>query len=461
MKKRWRIILALVVLGLIVLGWYLTRPDVAQFTTDELSGRVPSEVALNDPRPETVPTVNIAQISGWPDGEKPVAAQGLTVSRFADGLAHPRSMLVLPNGDVLVAETNKAASESSGIKGWIMSRLMDKAGAGVPSANRITLLRDVDGDGAADLKLPYITGLNSPFGMALVGDTLYVANTDAILAFPYVAGETRITAKGRRVVALPAKAPNYHWTKNLLASADGSKLYVTVGSNSNYGEGGVENEKCVWEKGFAPVFCHAAILEVDVATGKWRPYASGMRNPVGIAWLPGTDNMWVVVNERDQLGSDLVPDYLTDVVEGDFYGWPWYYWGGYFDKRISDEAPSDMRQYTKRPAYGLGSHVAPLGLTFAQGAQLGDKWTNGAFIALHGSWNREPAAGYKVVFVKFGANGRPAEAKPVDVLTGFLADKGDKAHGRPTDVKIAKDGSLLVTDDVSNIVWRVSAAAAK
>lgn len=460
MKKRWRIILAVIVLGLILLGWYLTRPDVAQFTTDELSGRVPSEVALDNPRPEQIPTVNIAEISGWPDGEMPAAAPGLTVSRFADGLDHPRSMLVLPNGDVLVAETNKPAGEVSGIKGWIMSRLMDKAGAGVPSANRISLLRDVDGDGVSDMKLAYLTGLNSPFGMTLVGDTLYVANTDAILAFPYVAGANKITAKGRRISPLPSQAPNYHWTKNLLASADGSKLYVAVGSNSNYGEGGVEIEKCVWQKGFAPVFCRAAILEVDVASGKWRPYATGLRNPVGLAWLPGTDNLWVAVNERDQLGSDLVPDYLTDIVEGDFYGWPWYYWGGYYDKRISDDAPSDMRQYTKRPAYGLGSHVAPLGLSFAQGAKLGDNWTNGAFVALHGSWNREPAAGYKVVFVKFGSNGKPVDAKPVDVLTGFLGDKGDEAHGRPTDVKIARDGSLLVTDDVSNIIWRVSAGAA-
>ncbi|NCP10991.1 MAG: sorbosone dehydrogenase family protein [Sphingomonadales bacterium] len=461
MKKNWRIALAVIVLALIVLGWFLSRPDVARFTTEQLSGRVPAEAALDAPRPETIPTVNIAEISGWDDGATPIAAAGLAVNAFADGLDHPRSMLVLPNGDVLVAETNKPAAPTSGITGWIMERLMAKAGAGVPSANRITLLRDVDGDGRADLKVAYLEGLNSPFGMALVGDTLFVANTDAIMAYPYVEDETRITAKGRKVAPLPAQSPNYHWTKNMVASADGKFLYVAVGSNSNAGENGVEKEKCVWKKGFPPEFCRAAILEIDVATGAWRPWATGLRNPVGLAWLPGTDSLWVVVNERDQLGSDLVPDYLTDVTEGDFFGWPWYYWGGYFDKRISDEAPSDLRQYTKRPAYALGSHVAPLGLTFAQGAKLGDKWTNGAFIALHGSWNREPAAGYKVVFVKFGAAGKPAEALPVDVLTGFLADNGDSAHGRPTGVTIAKDGSLLVTDDVSNVIWRVSAAAAK
>lgn len=419
--------------------FYLSRSDTARLSVDQLSGREPRITA---PRREWIPTMNVPEMTGWAPGEKPVAVAGLSVERFADGLAHPRSMLRLPNGDILVAETASPPRDVGGIKGFVMGLLMDKAGAGAPSPDRIVLLRDADGDGKAEARHVLLDGLHSPYGMALAGDTLYVANTDALLAFPYKEGDTRITAKGRKILNLPQQEPNFHWTRSLVANPDGSRLYVGVGSASNIGEYGLDREEN-----------RAAVLEVNPRTGDYRIFASGLRNPVGMDWEPRSGELWAVVNERDMLGSDLVPDYLTRVEFGAFYGWPWNYWGGYEDKRVQPERP-DLREYTHRPDYGLGAHTAPLGLHFAEGAKLGDAFANGAFIGLHGSWNREPLAGYKVVFVRFNENGRP-EGLPVDVLTGFLA-KDDQARGRPVDVVIDDGGALLVSDDVGGVIWRVS-----
>ncbi len=323
---------------------------------------------------------------------------------------------------------------------------MGEAGAGSPSANRIALLRDSDGDGVADQHFVLLKGLNSPQGMALVGDTLYVANTDSLMAFPYKAGETQIGAKGRKIANIPANAPNYHWGRDLVASADGTKLYVAVGSNSNIAENGIEAEDY-----------RAAVLEIDLKQGAVNVYATGLRNPTALAWNPWNGDLWGVVNERDMLGSDLVPDYLTEIQFGAFYGWPWNYWGGYEDKRVSPARP-ELREYTHRPDYGLGVHTAPLGLAFSTGAALGAPFDHGVYVGLHGSWNRRPLAGYKVVYVAFDAAGKP-QGKPVDLLTGFLNGK-DEAQGRPVDTLVLPDGSLLVSDDVGGIVWRVSNPAA-
>ncbi|MCI4589939.1 sorbosone dehydrogenase family protein [Sphingobium sp. BYY-5] len=417
---------------------YLAQGDTARLPVGADTGREP---VFTSPRNETLPTINIAEVKPWQGNAKPVAAKGLAVARFADGLAHPRSLLRLPNGDILVAETNSPPRPKDGIVQRVMNYLMNKAGAGVPSANRITLLRDADGDGRAETKTAFLTGLNSPYGMALIGDTLYVANTDALLAFPYKEGETQITAKGRKIIDLPAQAPNQHWTKSLVAAPNGL-LYVGVGSNSNIGDNGLELEAN-----------RAVVLEVNPRTGYKRIFASGLRNPVGLAFEPKSGALWGVVNERDMLGGDLVPDYLTRVEFGAFYGWPWNYWGGYEDRRVQPQRP-EIREYTKRPDYALGNHVAPLGLTFADKVQLGAPYTDGAFVGLHGSWNRKPAAGYKVVYVGFD-DGEAGKAKPVDVLTGFL-DKDGNAQGRPVDVTADAKGALLVSDDVGGVVWRVT-----
>jgi glucose/arabinose dehydrogenase len=436
-------------------GWYFLSGDTAKLDIAEVTG--PSPV-ISAPRKEIFPTINVAEVDVWAKDEAPVAAKGLNVVRFAEGLAHPRSMLVLPNGDVLVTETNSPPRENKGVEGFVMRMLMSKAGAGVPSANRISLLRDADGDGKAEMKTALLEGLNSPYGMALVRDTLYVANTDAVMAYPFAPGQTKIAAKGRKVLSLPASKPNNHWTRNLIASADGSKLYVAIGSATNIAEKGLDAEKG-----------RARIIEYDLATGKKRDYAIGLRNPVGMAWEPASNALWTVVNERDMLGSDLVPDYMTKVEAGLHFGWPWNYWGGYEDLRVEPRR-QELREYTRRPDYALGSHVAPLGLTFANNAALGGGFGNGAFVALHGSWNRKPASGYKVVFVPFGSDGKPAVTRnaegkvtsglPVDVLSGFLDENGS-ARGRPTDVTVDSRGALLVTDDVAGIVWRVSNPAMK
>jgi glucose/arabinose dehydrogenase len=417
--------------------------DTADLPEDASTGVNPT---IPEPTQTLIPTVNIAPAEGWADGATPIPASGLAVNAFATGLDHPRWLYVMPNGDVLVAESNAPPREDDGgLRAWIMGLVMGKAGSGVPSANRITLLRDADCDGTAELKTPFLENLNSPFGMALIGDTLYVANTDAILRFPYRDGMTRIDTAGEEVVELPGGPINHHWTKNIIASPDGSKLFATVGSNSNVAENGMENE-----------VRRAAILEIDLASGQSRVFASGLRNPNGLGWEPNSGELWTVVNERDELGSDLVPDYLTSVRDGGFYGWPYSYWGQHVDTRVEPPAPELVAKAIV-PDYALGNHVAPLGLTFSEGTTLPGTYFNGAFVALHGSWNREPLSGYKVVFVPF-SSGEPV-GPPLDVLTGFLDAEGN-AQGRPVGVVIDGTGALLVADDVGNVVWRVSGAPA-
>lgn len=416
--------------------WYMARPDVAQLPLDAVTGPKPQ---ITEAREQAIPTIKVADVDRWKAGETPVAAPGLIVERFADGLDHPRNVYVLPNGDVLVAETNSPPRDGGGIEGMVMRWLMNKAGAGVPSANRITLLRDADGDGKAEVKTPFITGLNSPFGMVLVRDRLFVANTDALYSFPYKEGDTRIAGEGKMLTRLNAKTPNNHWTRNLAASPDGKKIYISVGSNSNIAEGGMDKE-----------VGRAMVFEYDIAKDVKKPYAVGLRNPVGLDW-DNQGRLWTVVNERDMLGSDLVPDYLALVEFGADYGWPQHFWGGFTDHRVSPPKP-EKREYERRPDYALGAHTAPLGLAFGYKAKLGASLTDGAFIARHGSWNRKPVSGYDVIFVPF-PKGEPV-GKPVNVLTGFL-DKDGKAQGRPTMLAVAKDGSLLVSDDVGNVIWRV------
>ncbi|MDQ6679454.1 MAG: sorbosone dehydrogenase family protein [Pseudomonadota bacterium] len=404
---------------------------------------------LPQPNKSLIPTVNVADAKGWAQGTAPKGAAGTNVNALATGLEHPRWLYVLPNGDVLVAETNAPPKpeDGKGIKGWVMKQLMKKAGAGVPSANRISLLRDADGDGVAETKTVFIDGLHSPFGMTLVGNQLYVADTDAVLRFPYNDGETKVSAAGVKVVDLPAGPINHHWTKNVIANADGSKLYVTVGSNSNVGERGMTAEEG-----------RAAIWEVDPKSGAHRIFASGIRNPNGMGWEPTTKVLWAVANERDELGSDLVPDYLTSVKDGAFYGWPYSYYGQHVDVRVQPPRP-DLVAKAIAPDYALGPHTASLGLTFSQGAKLPPPLDGeGAFIGQHGSWNRRPHSGYKVIFIPF-TGGKPS-GMPVDVLTGFLSADDANAYGRPVGVAIDKRGALLVADDVGNTVWRVSGANA-
>jgi glucose/arabinose dehydrogenase len=412
--------------------------DISKLPPEAAVGPQPT---IPEPTQSLVPTVLIAPAKGWPDGEKPVAAPGTIVSAFATKLDHPRWVYVLPNGDVLVAESAGPPREAKGLKAWFMKNAMKTAGSAVPSANRITLLRDADGDGVPETRTAFLEGLNSPFGMALIGNDFYVANCDAILRFPYREGDTRITAKGAQVTGLPG-APNHHWTKNLIASRDGSRLYVTVGSNSNVGEKGLEAEEG-----------RAAIWEIDPKSGNKRLFATGLRNPNGMAWEPVTGALWTVVNERDELGSDLVPDYLTSVKDGAFYGWPWSYFGQHVDQRVKPARP-DLVEKAVRPDYALGNHVAPLGLTTSEGSSLPPQFATGMFIGQHGSWNRKPRSGYNVVFVPF-SGGKPS-GLPVEVLNGFVGPEGE-ARGRPVGVAIDRRGALLVADDVGNVIWRVTA----
>ena len=416
--------------------------ETAKLTVAAGSGPQPALPAANS---TLIPTVNIAPARPWPAGVLPRPAPGLAVKAFASGLDHPRWLLVLPNGDVLVAETNapQRPDDAPGIKGWVMRLVMGRAGAATPSANRITLLRDTDGDGVADQRSVLLEGLNAPFGMALVGETLFVANTDAVLRFPYRSGDLKISAPGVQVAALPAGPINHHWTKNVLASADGRTLFVSVGSNSNVAERGMQAEQ---ER--------AAIWAVNIATGAHTVFASGLRNPVGMAWEAQTGRLWTVVNERDELGSDLVPDYLSAVHEGAFYGWPYSWYGSHVDSRVQPPRP-DLVAQARVPDYALGPHTAPLGLAAAAGNSLPPAFAQGMFIAQHGSWNRRPHSGYAVVFVPF-ANGQPTGALPLPVLDGFLSQDGH-ANGRPVGVALDKTGALLVADDVGNTVWRVSA----
>ena len=437
-----RVIAALAIIVVIAgLGvFFVTRGDTARLPENASLGASPT---LPEPTQSLVPTVKIAYAEGWPEGGKPTPASGLEVSAFATGLDHPRWLYVLPNGDVLVAESNAPADrpeEGKGIKGKVYQEVQSLAGAGVPSADRITLLHPNENGGTT--KSVFLKGLHSPIGMALVGNDLYVANTDAIMRFAYAEGATQISEPGVKVADLPGGPINHHWVKNVIASRDGTRLFATVGSNSNAGENGLDKEEN-----------RAAILEIDPASGKSRVFASGMRNPNGLAFEPQTGALWTVVNERDELGSDLVPDYLTSVKEGAFYGWPFSYWGQHVDARV----PANPQMVAKAiaPDYALGNHVAPLGLTFYQGSLLPQQFRGGAFIGEHGSWNRKPRSGYKVVFVPF-ADGRPA-GLPVDILTGFVRD--DKARGRPVGVAIDKQGALLVADDVGNTVWRVTPSA--
>jgi glucose/arabinose dehydrogenase len=392
------------------------------------------------PVPSRSSIVNVAPTRGWAGGGMPVAAPGLRVTAFAGGLDHPRWLHVLPNGDVLVAESNKQPKPPKSLRDIGMKLAMGVAGAEAASADRITLLRDADGDGTAESRSAFLTDLTSPFGMALVGSALYVADTDALLRFPYRDGAVSIAGRGEVVAALPAGEINHHWTKGLVA--DDGALFVSVGSNSDHGENGLAAEAG-----------RAAIWRIAPTDGRAEIYASGLRNPVGMAVEPESGALWAVVNERDELGGDLVPDYLTQVRAGAFYGWPFSYYGDHLDPRVTPQRP-DLVATARRPDYALGSHVAPLGLAFAEGADLGPRFAEGAFIGEHGSWNRKPRSGYRVVFVPF-QDGRPS-GRPVDVLAGFL-DGAGLARGRPVGVAVDGRGGLLVADDVGNMIWRVSA----
>jgi len=405
----------------------------AASATDYPIGFGPNPV-LPQPHKTMLPTVKIAGVVGWPAGATPTPAPGFTVTALARGLPHPRWLYVLPNNDVLVAETDGPATKPNGLRGWIEHAVMSSAGAENGSPNRIVLLR---GNGRS----VFISGLNSPFGMTLVGNDLYVADTDAVLKFTYHPGDTRITTPPVKVMDLPAFPIDHHWTKNIVASPDGSKLYVSVGSNSNVGENGIAAETN-----------RARILVIDRATGAWRTFASGLRNPNGMDFQPQTGALWTAVNERDELGDNLVPDYMTSVKDGAFYGWPYSYYGQNVDTRMQPQRP-DLVARAIAPDYALGGHTASLGLTFYRGSLFPARYQNGAFIGQHGSWNRSIYAGYKVVFVPF-SNGVPS-GPPEDILTGFLNADG-KAQGRPVGVTIDKTGALLVADDVGGVVWRVT-----
>ena len=401
---------------------------------------------LPAPQSSLLPTVNIAPAKGWPAGAMPTPAAGLQVQAFAGQLTHPRWLHVLPNGDVLVAETDAPPKpeDSKGIKGKVMTLVMKRAGSSHPSANRISLLRDTNGDGVADQKSVFLQNLNSPFGMALVGNMLYVANTDSLMRFPYADGATQISAAGTKVLDLPAGELNHHWTKNVIANPAGTKLYITVGSNSNVAENGMDKE-----------VGRALIMEFDIASGKARPFATGLRNPNGMDWQPQSGALWTVANERDELGSDLVPDYLTSVKDGGFYGWPYSYYGQHVDTRVKPQKPEMVARAIK-PDYAVGNHTASLGLAFYK-SELMPQYRGGALIGQHGSWNRKPHSGYKVVYIPF-RSGQPS-GQPQDVLTGFLNDKGN-ALGRPVGVAVDFSGAILVADDVGNIIWRVSPVGA-
>ena len=393
------------------------------------------------------PPMHIASVVGWKKDETPAVAPGLKITAFATGLQHPRSVYVLPNGDVLAVESKGPGTEPARrpkdlVMGWIQS--LSTGGGGDQPSNRITLLRDADGDGVPEVKSVFLDHLDSPFGVALVGNDLYVANTNAIMRYPYRTGETAITAKPTMLTALPGGPIDHHWTKSLVASPDGTKLYVGVGSNSNITENGIQAEEN-----------RAAVWEVDRTTGAWRIFASGLRNPNGLSIEPVTKQLWAVVNERDELGPNLVPDYMTSVRDGAFYGWPYSYYGQHVDPRVMPQRP-DLVEKAIAPDYALGSHVAPLGMTFYAAGALPEKYRGGAFVGEHGSWNRQKFNGYKVVFVPF-EDGRPS-GKAEDVVTGFL-DKDDEARGRPVGVGVDAKGALLIADDVGNTVWRVTAGS--
>lgn len=398
---------------------------------------------LPAPSTEWIPTLKAPKAVGWGEGEMPTPASGFTLTRFAEGLEHPRWLYELPNGDILVAESDapkKPPGASGGIRAWVQGFVMQRAGSRTDSADRITLLRDADGDGVAETRSVFLSGLFSPFGMALVGNQLYIANANALVRFDYQEGATQIAGPATKVADLPA-GRNHHWTKSLVASPDGSKLYVGVGSNSNVAENGMDEEKD-----------RAAVLEIDAASGQTRNFASGLRNPVGIDFNPANGALWVAVNERDEIGPDLVPDYMTSVQDGGFYGWPYSYFGQNVDERVEPQNPELVAKAIK-PDYALGAHSASLGFTFVDDERMGSEFAGGAIIGQHGSWNRNPPAGYRVIFVPF-VNGAP-EGMPQELLTGFFnADTGE-AKGRPVGVIVDRSGGLLVADDVGNVVWRL------
>jgi len=441
--KKIAIGLAVVVLVVAVAGWWVLRGQSATLQLDQVTGTDPQ---LAEPHPQTIPTVRVAKPIGWAEGAAPAAAQGLVVNRFAEGLEHPRVIYAMPNGDILVAEGNapeRVVAGGGSITNWVAGFLFRRAGASVPSPNKLVLLRDADGDGKAEERHELLNTLSSPSGIAWRDGKLYVANHDALLRYDYAEGDTKVTGDPVKLMDLPA-AGN-HWMRNVILSDDGKRLYVAVGSSSNIADAGIEAEEG-----------RAAIHELNLATGSSRVYGGGMRNPNGLAWNPWNGELWTTVNERDQLGSDLVPDYLTNVSVGVNYGWPWVYWRDVIDERVKIPMPNFMIEYTRKPEFALGPHVAALGLAFTQeGARMGPAFAQGAFVARHGSWNRKPPAGYDVVFVQFDERGNP-QGKPVEVLDGFLTKDGD-THGRPTWVAWDKTGALLVSDDTANIIWRVIA----
>ncbi|RGP41876.1 L-sorbosone dehydrogenase [Altererythrobacter insulae] len=440
------VLVVIVIAG--IMFWWLSRGDTADLSVDEVAGTEPT---LEEPNAESFPTVQIAKPVGWEDGDTPVAADGLQVSRFAEGLDHPRVLQALPNGDVLVTLTRSPKSEEDGgITAWIADWLMTRAGATGESANEIILLRDEDGDGAAETRITIANesnGLDSPSGLGWSDDTLYVANHNALLAYDYELGAETVSGDPRKLMDLPPGGG--HWMRNLELSPDGMKIFVAVGSVSNIGEQGMEIEQG-----------RAMIWEYNLETNRQRQYAAGLRNPNGLAFSPWSGELWTTVNERDMLGSDLVPDYLTNVPVGAQYGWPWVYWRNNIDERVDAPRPAYLAEYAREPVYALGPHVAALGMVFTQeGHLMGDGFGSGVFIARHGSWNRKPPSGYDLVYVEFDERGNP-QGKPVPVLTGFLNDDGT-TKGRPTWVEWAGDGSLLMTDDTAGIIWRVLDADAE
>lgn len=431
------VLIALVAIG--VLAWYMLTPAHSKVDFRALQGPRPE---LPTERRESFPSINFRSVAGWPQGATPRPAPGLKVAEFAGGLDHPRWMHLLPNGDILVAESTQPSRQAKGLMDRVQKSLIKKANGSDKSANRITLLRDGDGDGIAEQRSVLLTGLNSPYGIAYLNGILYVGNTDSLMAFPFQPGQTTITDKGKKLLDLPATGPNNHWARNVVADPDGKHLLITIGSNSNIAEGGMAAEKD-----------RAEIKQYDIATGKAITYAYGLRNANGVDFNPVSGTPWAVVNERDQLGPDTPPDYFTTVDFGTFYGWPFSYWK-IKDERVPQVRP-DLFQYTKRPDYALGPHVAALGLAFNRGDALGPQWRNGAFIAFHGSWNRSPPSGYEVVFVPFNSRGFPTGTKPIQVLGGFL-NKDNDAQGRPAGLAFDKSGALLVADDAGNRIWRVT-----
>ncbi|QKJ89077.1 sorbosone dehydrogenase family protein [Paramixta manurensis] len=393
-----------------------------------------------------LPPMKVPKGIGWKEGEKPKVAAGLKIEKVADGFEHPRQLYVLPNGDVLVVESNGPGDPITQPKQKVMGWVQNFSGSGGKGGNRITLLRNPSGDGVTWQKSPFLENLHSPFGIQLIGSDLYVANADSLMKYHYQTGQTKITDPGTELTELPGGPINHHWTKSLLASPDGKKLYVGVGSNSNITENGIGAE-----------YRRANVLEVDVATGASRIYASGLRNPTGLQWEPQTGQLWAVANERDEIGADLVPDYLTSVKEGAFYGWPYSYYGQHVDKRVQPQRP-DLVAKAIKPDYALSSHVAPLALWFYTGTNLPQEYRGGAFISEHGSWDRKPLNGYRVAYVTF-KDGKPV-GLPKPVVTGFLTDDGSEVHGLPVGLAMDKQGALLVADDAGNTVWRVTAANA-